>query len=578
MSNESIMRTLRQVRRRLTAVRAVESALRFALYGGMLAALLIVLRALLFSFLPAGEVHSLVLLGVVPLAFLLGGGLRLARPVTLHDAAVYLDRRAGLQERVATAYELIGANDHGPLAGLVRQQAVDVCGRFRPGMIRYAHRLGREARYLVVALMVCGAVLFVPPLRTEGYAERERTRVRNEMAARRLAQVIRPITREDLKKDKRLEGLMKQVEETMEDLRRGSAMTPEKALAALNRARTAMEKERDRNRAEKDLAEAVREAKKKETVGEAFEDTPSADRKRDDLAERIAAGQLTPEEKKALDRVGQAARRAAEEAGDRELAGSAESLRSAVAAGQGDAESVAKDLERVAKAAGNAAGRQEGEEAAERDARIAEAIEAVDQAKSLASGESSGERTASTGAGEPCPTCGGSGTGADGQPCPDCGGTGQKQGAGGDQSGTGTEPCPACEGTGQNPAGGTCEVCGGAGHVEAGGGSTNLRNPSGPGDQDEHPEVSPDSEFVRIYRSRQIEHTSKDVHADGEIGDGESVGKVTVAGGPNTDERAVLEFSESLAAAAGAAEEAIAEMPIPADKRNLVWRYFSGSE
>ncbi|NIA21194.1 MAG: hypothetical protein GWP05_04300, partial [Anaerolineaceae bacterium] len=156
MSDREIVRTLRQVRRRLMTVRAIESGLSLMLYGAGLAVVAVAASALFYSILPEWYPWPWAPMVLVPLAFVIGLVLRLARPVTLRDAAIYLDRRAGLKERVSTAYELSREGDNSPLAGLVYGQALEICRRFRPRMIKYSRRLRWEVRYLAVALLACG--------------------------------------------------------------------------------------------------------------------------------------------------------------------------------------------------------------------------------------------------------------------------------------------------------------------------------------------------------------------------------------------------------------------------------------
>jgi hypothetical protein len=563
MADDTIRRTLHQVRRRLLAVRAVESGLRWTLYGTVLAALGIAVSALVYSFLPAGYVHPWTPLLAIPLAFLLGVGLRLARPVTLRSAAIYLDRRAGLEERVATACELLKRGDEAPLGRLVCRQADEVCRKFRPGMIRYTRRLGRDARYLVVALVACGAMLFVPPLKTQGYRDRERYQARREAALEQLEEFMRPIRPKEFEGDERIRELMRQMEQAGEELRNASAMAPETDLAALSRLRQELEDERARREADKGLAESVEEARKVKTLDQAFADTQAGAEKRKELAEKIASGRLTTEEKRALQRVSRAAETAARCAGDGQLGQSAGGVREALGDGQGDAESLAEGLGRMAEAAGDAAAGQ-GEGSAESDARIAAAIDAVDRAKE--------QMAPSAGAGDMASA--GSPQGADNQ------GAGS-QGA----QGQGQQPCPQCGGSGKQPGGGQCSACGGSGRQAAGaaaagaerggGGSTNLDNPSGPGDQAEHEEVGPESEFARIYEERIIPHTARREFVPSEVDpNGQSAGRQFIQGPPDPNERSRIGFVRSFADAAAEAEEALEEMAIPADMKKLVQGYF----
>jgi len=587
MDRDTILRTLRQVRRRLISVRAFESGLRWALFGAVLTALGVAAAALAYSFLPEGAraAYPYGLLVFIPLGFIAGVAARLVRPVTPLDAAIYLDRRAGLEERVSTAYELIRAGDEAPLAGLVRAQAVEVCEAFRPGMIHYTRRLNRDVRYLGVALVACAALLWLPPLRTDAYIRGERRQGRREAAAKELKEFLHPIRKKELERDDRLSELMKEWEKTAEEFRRGSAAAPERDLAALNRLRTELQKELDRTEAQKDLVDSVKKAKQVETLKAAFSDTPAGAGERKSLADRMAEGKLSSAESRALKGIGQDARKAGDRSGDDRLGEAGANVQAAAESGAGDAESLGEDLNRIAGAAGKAASESAGSGAAAggRQAQIAAAIDAVERAKRECSGESGGARTASAGSQQSCSACGGSGKDAAGNQCSQCGGTGKQGGGSGNQQGSqGNQggQCSSCGGTGKDAQGNPCGACNGTGAAAggtavAGGGSTNMDNPSGPGDQSEHEAVSPEGEFARIYAERSTPHTSTRIYAPGEIGEGKSAGKETFRGTAGPDERARIAFSRSFAEAARAAEEAIEETPIPADMRNLVRRYFT---
>lgn len=591
MSDTMIARTLHQVRRRLTAVRAVETGLRWMLYGTVLAALGVGLSALAFSFLPAWYPYPWGALGIIPLAFLIGCGRRLARPYSLREAAVYLDRRAGLDERVATAWELMSQGDASELGGLVREQAVEVCGRFRPGMISYTARLQDEARYLVVALAACGAVLFVPPLRTEAYAERQAQQARTEAAREQLARFRKELAPRDLEKDGQLRDMMKKIDEAIQELESASAATPERAFVALNRLGDELARQQARNDAEKLLAEKVKEARQGKTANQAFAEGAEGDAERKALAEKMAAGQLSTEEKQAVERVAKAAARSGEASGDQELSRSAENVSQACESGQGESASLASDMERISQAAGKASERQDGEGAAARDRQMADAMNAVDEAKSKAAGSQGGGKMASSGEKGPCSTCGGSGQDAQGKDCSTCGGTGQQPGGGkqdGNQPGGGQQPCPQCGGDGKDAAGNTCTACNGSGKTSAAGqggladsreggdGETNLNQPGGPGSQGNLDQVRPEKKYVEIYGAREMEHEKERVLAPSRIGEGQSAGKNTIQGGANADERARMAFGGGFSAeTARLAEEALEENPIPAEMQNLVRRYFT---
>lgn len=551
MADRAILRTLHQVRGRLTAVRAVESGLRWMRYGAMVAALVVALSALVFSFLPEGYPYPWPPLAVIPLAFALGVAVRLLRPPTLRDAAIYLDRRAGLEERVATAYELEQRGDDSPLGNLVRDEAMTICRRFRPDTIRYSRRLARDARYGVVGLVVCAAVLLVPPLRTEGYRQRELQRQRGRAAIARLREFIKQVPRREADTDPQLEKMRQEINAALAKMARASAATPDRNFAELNRVAAGLRKQRARNGAEKGLADSLKTAKEKGGPKTAFKTQAERDR----LAEKMAGGKLTPAEKRALQQVSRAAAHAGEAAGDEDLKVAAETVRRAYNSGQGDSGSLSRSLGRIAKAGREASARQSGEGAAQRDQELTDALAAVEAAKASQGGtQSPGSRTADAGRQ----------------------GAGQK---GSGQKGSGQQPCSDCGGTGKTASGGRCATCDGTGSVRRlarGGGSTNMEQRGGPGDKAEHRRVTPEQRFVRIYDARRTAHSTEKVYVPGKIGPGESAGRKTIVGAANPDERSRIAFGRSFTAeAARQAEEALDESPVPADMRALVRRYFT---
>ena len=375
---ELMVRTLRRVRRRLVAARAVESGLRWALYGSALACAAIVLGALCFSFLPEWYVHPWGPLVLPPVGFVVGVVVRLARPTALRDAAIYLDRRAGLQERISTAYELARAGDTSPLAELVRRQADQACRRFHPGLIRYSRRLQRDARYLAAALMACGALLLLPPLKTQGYLQRQLNLARRQEAARLLQPVLPRAQQPGAEADARLTELMNETRRLAEALRRSPSADAQGDLAALAALAGKLAREQALRLAERELAESLQQARQVTALADAL--NPAAREARKSFASRAATGRLSPQETEAIGRLSQAAQQAGERSGDAALSESAGRMADALKSARGDAESLATDLERIAAAGRAAADRTAASLAARADDQLAAAVEALARA------------------------------------------------------------------------------------------------------------------------------------------------------------------------------------------------------
>jgi hypothetical protein len=391
MSDTTIHNTLRRVRGRLTAAKALETGLRWMFWGTVAAAVGAALTALAFSFLPAWYPYPWGVLPVIPLAFLIGCALRLARPYSLREAAVYLDRQAGLHERVATAWELASQGDESKLGRLVRQEAEEVCRQFRPGTISYTAKLQETARYLAVALVACGAVLFIPPLRTSGYLEHQAEMAQAAAAKEQLTRFRRELAAQGSADDARLRQMTAKLDEAIREL---EAADPETAAAALKRLSEELAKQRAIAEAEKELAEAAREARQNQSVAQAMSKGQSGDAARQALADKMARGQLSAQEKQAMERMARAASETATAAGDSSLGQSAESVSQSCESGQGDAATLASDLKKIGEAADRATANQAN--SAERDRQLADAAGAVEAARSkVSSGSPGAERTAS---------------------------------------------------------------------------------------------------------------------------------------------------------------------------------------
>jgi hypothetical protein len=145
---EGLVDVLESHRRRIRVRRALASAARWAFYSALAGSGAIFAAKFLGIPVPGALVAGLC--GALPL----GVALRdLTRSFTLLDCAVHLDRRLGLEERLATAVE--GAGALGP--------AVEAdAGRALEGARFPARRILVEERLLVPALIVAAALAWLP--------------------------------------------------------------------------------------------------------------------------------------------------------------------------------------------------------------------------------------------------------------------------------------------------------------------------------------------------------------------------------------------------------------------------------
>jgi len=160
----SLVAGLKPLRRRLIAVRALESGLAGALAGAVAGAVLTLVRILSPQVLPLWAAHPAMPLVLVPFGFIDLFVIRLLEGATLRDAALAADRAGNLKERLATALEVLKGGRPGLLDGLLLDQAQETADRLDPRRLPLATRLDRRAKAVLLAILVLAAAAFVPPL------------------------------------------------------------------------------------------------------------------------------------------------------------------------------------------------------------------------------------------------------------------------------------------------------------------------------------------------------------------------------------------------------------------------------
>ncbi|KPK42939.1 MAG: hypothetical protein AMK72_13940, partial [Planctomycetes bacterium SM23_25] len=169
---DSLIASLKPVRRRLVGVRATEGGLAGALVGAVAGAVLTLVRIFVPQVLPAWAAHPLLPLVLVPFGFVDLFVIRLLEGASLRDAAVAADRAGRLKERLATALEVLRHEQPGPpagrraglLDGRLLDQARDAAGRLDARRLPLAVCLGRRGKAVLLAVLVLAASAFVPPL------------------------------------------------------------------------------------------------------------------------------------------------------------------------------------------------------------------------------------------------------------------------------------------------------------------------------------------------------------------------------------------------------------------------------
>ena len=166
-----LVRELQSHRRRIRLARAGAAAARGAFYASLAACAL----------LAATRIGGLLVPGAVAWGAIAAVALALAlreaaRPFTIRDCAIHLDRRLGLEERLSTAVEA---------AGPMREaQSADAAGALSRTPLP-PRRMPREARLLAGSAFLLGAMLLIrTPANAGGSDDPALVAVSRELAAR----------------------------------------------------------------------------------------------------------------------------------------------------------------------------------------------------------------------------------------------------------------------------------------------------------------------------------------------------------------------------------------------------------
>jgi hypothetical protein len=154
---------LKRFRRVMLQVRMLESAATGAIFGGIVAAVAMVLRVLDW---PAGIPLEALSAWVIPVVFLSAGGfcgafVALLRGASKLQAARLVDQRYDLKERLGTASELLTASDESPEAQFVYAQATRVACAL-PRRLNFWRCTRRTPACLLLAILLCVAMLLPP--------------------------------------------------------------------------------------------------------------------------------------------------------------------------------------------------------------------------------------------------------------------------------------------------------------------------------------------------------------------------------------------------------------------------------
>lgn len=512
-------------------------------------------------------------------AALAAGLIVLRRGVTPRQAALYLDRRANLDERTVTALELADRQDE-PLAPVVLQQAADLAVRERALELGYWRRTRRTVAWLSGSMVLCAGLALLPVLDVPGRAERLRTEAAMHQTADALAEQARALA--DAAKDRpsaALDRHAKQLSRLAESMRWGR-VDPKQAMCELNRIHEEMRSSRAR-------AEAREAAIRRLGTDEPFESMAKegavADLFRqagETLAGRMRRGTLSENHTGDVS----AALRAAAEAGENDPRLSAALEEAARAVENGQADQLAQAVEQASDALAQADAEGDGDALADAVDRIEqdkrELTDAVNppgslSAEALAEPLAQADRQA-----QPSPSeqgsSPGSSEGAEGASSPEAGaGEGQtgasrqstSKGESGDASST---DAPAPGGAGLQD-GTEASLAGGADGQR--GRSTNRDQASGPGDQYEG-EAFDEGAWQQVYSPHAVDSEGPRVRPDGRV---DPMGPPSAAGeflGPGGDGESYVSFEQAWTASRQRAAESVSRQKLPARLRKLIRDYY----
>jgi hypothetical protein len=168
---EPLVNSLRRIRRRLLLVRALEAGLVGAIAASPVAAAVTIVRIARPESVPLAAAQPALPLALLACGFVLGFLVRLAMGVSLRQAAIAADHAAGLQERLATALEVLKKSTEprsdaapGLLDERLLAQAAEAAASLDPSRLHLARTAGRSAKVLLAAILVLAAAALVPPL------------------------------------------------------------------------------------------------------------------------------------------------------------------------------------------------------------------------------------------------------------------------------------------------------------------------------------------------------------------------------------------------------------------------------
>jgi hypothetical protein len=527
------------------------------------------------------------------------------RPVSLQTAAIFVDQRAGLEERVSTALELLETEAASPMEAAFREpvieSAVAACHQVKRARVGYRHLDERAYAIAATAALAAVGVCFLTPLPSLARPQ-QRKYVQVIDSARHLSDALKEAEKKKLPNDTVTAEKVKPLESALSQLKKGE-MSPIDASALLDSARQQMQKEDEAMSASekvrdllsgleqtKDLAAAsdpMKDARMKEAAGDtaAAQQRQAAQQAMEQasrgLAEKVGGG-MSPDDKQKLANGLRDAAAQAGKSGDSQLQKDLSSAASDVE--KGDTSKLAGDL----NSAGQRMGQQRADRALSQEA-VKSAMAEIDrmQQQGLSAGEQaagqSGQNNQGGSQGDSGDQQGGggqSGSGSQASGSPGGNQQGQQGGGGQGQSAQNAGQQGDGKGNGQGQGQQTAQTGGGKGgangQAENGSGSTDFYQPGGPGDKKEGGSIGKERTFVRIYDEHDVKTAGKEERVGGQINPlaGPASGTMEIKGEAERGKSRIVSYRDSIPPARQRAMDDLNKQEIPPQYQEMVKTFY----
>jgi hypothetical protein len=239
-------------------------------------------------------------------------------PRPAQKSARFFDARFALKDRTSTALEVAAGKITAPepFASLQAQDALRVASQVKPGQhLPFSWRRRELVAALLLAVLLAANFLLANP-QTTALAEKQAIEEAVEESVEALEEIKREVEANPALTEAQKAELEKLIDPAIERLKQPNISQPEAVAELKNTADQLSKKEESLTEAQKKAAalgaEALNESQPTQAAGKALEngDLGDAAKQLDSLAERMADGQLSPEQQadaaKALEKAAQA--------------------------------------------------------------------------------------------------------------------------------------------------------------------------------------------------------------------------------------------------------------------------------